>query len=134
MVCIYCGHKTSVANSRSSVKSKSTWRRRSCKSCNAVFTTREFVDLESSLRVVTPLNTLEPFLRDKLFVSLFLSLSHRKTALTDATGLTDTLLTQIIAHNNKGIVSSKEIASTAYSTLERFDKISAVYYQAHHSN
>ncbi len=132
MVCIYCGHKTSVTNSRSSAKSTSTWRRRACKSCRAIFTTHELIDLESSLRVSTSSGALEPFLRDKLLISVFSSLSHRKTALMDSKHLTDTLLTMVVDHSNRGVITSKEIHNIIYKTLNHFDSVSAIHYKAHH--
>lgn len=131
MVCIYCGGKTAVSNSRSSEKSLSTWRRRQCKSCKAVFTTRETPDLHESLRVNTSQNTLRPFFRDKLMLSVYLSILHRKTALDDSTALIGTILPKVVAHSNRGVIDSKEIFEITLSVLRNFDKAGATYYQAH---
>lgn len=132
MVCIYCNSKTAVINSRSSSKTNTTWRRRSCKQCRAIFTTRESPDLESSLRVSTASGHLKPFLRDKLFLSVFLSLSHRKTALTDATSLTDTILNTMLTRNGSGMVQSTELIEITSIIIKHFDQAAYTYYATHH--
>lgn len=133
MVCIYCHSKTRVTNSRSSKKHVSTWRRRQCAQCRAIFSTRERPDYEGSIRVAsTSSEALEPFLRDKLFVSVFLSVSHRKTALEDASALTDTIITLLLAHYHAGIVKTSEIIETTAKILGNFDQAAATYYTAHH--
>jgi transcriptional repressor NrdR len=132
MVCIYCSGKTKVSNSRSSAKAIMTWRRRECLGCKAVVTTREQIDLREALRVSDGSNRLQPFQRDKLLISLHSGLTHRKSALTDATELTDTVISRLMAVQSKGIVDTKEIAAAAYRTLEKFDPVSGVHYQAHY--
>lgn len=133
MKCVYCGTKTSVTNSRSSLKTRSTWRRRTCTQCRAIFTTTEFADLAKSVRVKYPNNTLKPFLRDKLFISIFRSLSHRKTPLEDATALTDTILSRILAQNTTGLITNVEITEITVEVLSKFDNLSAAHYRAHHN-
>lgn len=130
MVCVYCGHSTAVNNSRPSIKSRSTWRRRECKSCGSIFTTRETVDYESSLRVQKD-KALEPFYRDKLLISVYGSLSHRKTALSDAGAVADTVTIKLLDHSKRGLLSSQEIVEVTLSVLRRFDKAAATHYQAH---
>ena len=132
MVCIYCKNKTSVSNSRSSVKTNTTWRRRVCKVCSSIFTTREIVDLESSLMVSVTSKHLEPFLRDKILVSIYSCLTHKTTAITDAISLSNTVISSIISDNTKGMISSNDIFEITYSTLKRFDEPASVYYRAHH--
>jgi transcriptional repressor NrdR len=132
MVCAYCKGKTKVINSRSSSKKHSTWRRRCCTECGAVFTTREIIDLESTLRVINKGGDLSPFLRDKLFASLLLSVSHRKTALTDATALCETVIGRLIASVNHGLIDKASIVDISLEVLKRFDKASATHYHAHH--
>ena len=132
MVCIYCGGKTKVANSRSSIKTGSTWRRRRCLGCSAVMTTRERVDLEDALRIKTTSGRLQPFLRDKLLVSVHLSLSHRKTALSDSTELTDTIIGTLAGLHTDGVIDITALTDEAASTLARFDNAAGVYYKAHY--
>jgi transcriptional regulator NrdR family protein len=132
MVCIYCGGKTKVGNSRSSGKTLSTWRRRQCLGCGTVFTTRERIDLENAVRVETASGRLEPFLRDKLLLSLHLSLSHRKTALSDATSLTDTIITVLAGLHTGGVLDIETLKEETRGTLARFDNAAGVYYRAHY--
>ncbi len=97
MVCIYCSEKTQVTNSRASPKTRRTWRRRECTSCKSVVTTYEQIDYASALRVINKQTDLQPFSRDKLFMSLNRSLQHRETALTDASDLADTVTHRLLA-------------------------------------
>lgn len=131
MVCVYCKQKTYVVNSRHFKKINITWRRRTCKNCQAIFSTKEWVDLGSSLRVSSSSGELTEFLRDKLFISVYLSLLHRKTALTDAMGLADTIIGKILTNTNKGLVNTTEIRQITSEVLGRFDKVSSTYYLAH---
>jgi transcriptional regulator NrdR family protein len=130
MVCIYCGSKTKVSNSRSS--GKGTWRRRECLSCKAIFTTREQVELEGALRVQQKDGSLEPFSRDKLLISVNDSLSHRKSALQDAIGLTDTVISNIYELQSNGVLDLLTLIDKTQSILSKFDHASEVYYRAHY--
>ncbi len=133
MVCIYCGTKTAVTNSRSSRKKASTWRRRECSACRTIFTTREVVDLSGSIRVKTVSKGLQPFLRDRLFLSVHRSVSHRKNALEDAGNLTDTIISQLLNHTTSPIIETPLVISAVASCLRRFDKSAETHYLAHHS-
>lgn len=133
MVCIYCSGKTGVNNSRSSTKTLSTWRRRECRSCHAIFTTREEPELESVIRVKNTSGALAPFMRDKLFISLLSSVSHRKTALADAQSLTSTVINQLIDVAKHGVIEVHAITETSLLVIKRFDPAAATYYRAHHS-
>lgn len=131
MICPYCASDTKVTNSRSSTKYVTVWRRRQCKSCFNVWTTRESVDLSSSHRVSRN-NEIEPFYRDKLFLSIKDSLQHRKSNLEDATALTDTVLGLVLSLNN-ALIRSHELALMVSDTLNRFDPIASDVYRAKHS-
>lgn len=131
MVCIYCGKNTKVTNSRPQLRSNTIWRRRHCSACRAVFTTVEQSDLEKSLAVQSP-DGLAPFLRDKLFISVYESLKHKKTALSDATALTDTITSRLLKHVNNGTIQKTAITSVAVEVLSRFDKTAATYFTAYH--
>jgi transcriptional regulator NrdR family protein len=132
MVCIYCGEKTAVSNSRSSIKYIQTWRRRRCTVCKAVVTSVETYDLAATIRVKNSVGSLEPFLRDKLLISLYRSLSHRKTALQDSSALTQTTITKLIVPEHRGILSNTLVRDTSLEVLDRFDKAAATHYKAHH--
>lgn len=131
MVCLYCANQTAVANSRLQKKSNHIWRRRKCLHCRAVFTTIEAPDLQTGLSVYHQ-NSYKPFYRDKLFISIYESLKHRKAALTDATALTDTVLLHLQPVIN-GTVDRDRIVSTVLGVLQRFDKVAATHYGAYHA-
>lgn len=132
MVCIYCANETRVINSRPQKRLNRVWRRRTCIACDTTFTSSEAVDLGGSISVRDHKH-LEPFQRDKLFLSVFDSLKHRKTALSDATGLTDTVISTLYPLMHNAVVERDQIAGAAKEILQRFDKPAAVHYQAFHT-
>jgi transcriptional regulator NrdR family protein len=133
MVCIYCSGDTMVINSRLQKRVNTVWRRRRCKICGATVTTEEAPRYETALMVQSSTDALQPFSRDILFVSLYKSLAHRKTATTDAADLTKTLIASL--HNsNQATAIIDKYALTAHVTacLERFDTAAASHYRAYH--
>ncbi len=128
---MYCGAETRVINSRPQKRHNHIWRRRQCSDCTAIFTTSEIPDLAKSLVVVRG-KTMCPFSRDKLYLSLYDSLKHRKTATSDATGLTDTIISHMYPLVLSGSISSTDIVEIALQVLRHFDKAAATYYQAYH--
>jgi transcriptional repressor NrdR len=133
MLCIYCSSDTKVTNSRVQKRVNKVWRRRTCLSCKAVFTSIEQADLEKSMTFKQSSSHLEPFLRDKLLLSLYDSLKHRKTATADASALTTTVISQVCSSSTPGLIPRSKLISTALSILEHFDKVAAVHYSAFHS-
>lgn len=131
MVCPYCAQETSVVNSRPQKRTNSIWRRRRCQHCGAVFTSTEHIDLEKSL-VVSSHTRLTPFLRDNLLLSVHDSLGHRKTALRDATALTDTIIARLLPLADNGILLREQIVTITTTTLEHFDTPASVQYAAYH--
>lgn len=137
MVCIYCGSGTYVTNTRLQKRSNNVWRRRTCVKCGAVFSTGEQADYEKSWVVQyggSKSNSLAPFLRDKLFISIHKSVQHRPTALQDAIGLTDTVINHVAHEIRDGGLRSEIIALETFKTLQRFDKPAAISYQAFHTD
>ena len=134
MVCIYCGAPTRVTNSRHQKQSGQVWRRRVCISCGAVFTSSETVDYPKSLVLEMPDKSLVPFKREKLFLSIHKSCEHRKTAVDDATALTDTVLAKIMRAGTKSNIPSHYVAELVHETLKNFDNASAVQYAAYHAD
>ncbi len=129
MVCINCGTKTKISNSRFNVKTVQTWRRHTCTQCRTMFTTRELIDSSVSYRVKRPDSSLQPVMRELLFVSVHESLSHRKDAPEAAAALTDTIFGKI--HANKSlIIDITWLTSKTHEILNRFDKPAAVRYKA----
>lgn len=132
MVCIYCDTKLMTTNSRSHKRLAGTWRRRACPHCQAVITTIETIDYPTALIVIKPDNSLEAFSRDKLFISLYECLKHRKTAQKDATALTDTIIGKVLAGAKQAQIRNQGITELATSVLKRFDKAASVQYAAYH--
>ena len=75
---------------------------------------------------------LRPFLRDKLFTSVYESVRHRKTALSDATALTDTIIRKLLAVIENGQTTTQLITTITTDVLKRFDTAAAVHYGAYH--
>jgi transcriptional repressor NrdR len=131
MVCIYCGSDTQVANSRLQKKVNQVWRRRRCLTCQAVFTTNETVDATQALRIYRN-GQYEPFLRDTLLLSLYDSLRHRKSAVSDATALTATIIAKLYPMVRDATLERNQIADVTSEVLNRFDKVAATHYRAFH--
>jgi transcriptional regulator NrdR family protein len=134
MVCLYCGSNLAVSNSRPQKSRNQVWRRRPCSACKAVFTSTEALDLSQALTVEhEPQNgELQPFDRDRLFISLYESLRHRPSSSLDARGLADTVTAHIIKTNVRGRIQARTIRDVALDTLQHFDKAAASHYAAFH--
>lgn len=76
---------------------------------------------------------LAPFVRDKLLLSIYESLKHRKAALADATGLTDTIISTLQPLMKEAVVFKSDIATASLKALHNFDKVAATHYKAFHS-
>lgn len=139
MNCVYCGRETEVINSRRKQRSNVVWRRRRCTSCNSVITTEETARLDLAWLVRDTQGRLQPFVRDKLYVSLYKSLAHRKTAVTDAAAITNTVISRVQQGLQRGHVSvtplePAALANLAEVSLARFDPAAATAYRAFHPN
>lgn len=136
MVCIYCGRSTEVTNSRKPARTPSVWRRRACQACVAQFTTIELPDYSTALAVKDRDGKLEPFVRDKLFLSLHKSLGHRPDAQKAATELTTSVIAQLLRKKRAkdGLIEAKVLAETANIVLKRYDAPSAHTYRAYHAS
>ncbi len=132
MVCLYCGGKTEVVNSRPQKRMNQIWRRRKCSACGAVFTTNERIDYSATI-VVKRKSGLEPFERDTLLVSLATSLGHRPTAVGDAAALATTVTRALLSAAENGVVEVTNITAESYKVLNRFDTLAAAHYRAYHS-
>jgi len=75
---------------------------------------------------------LDHFSRDKLFISVYDSLRHRKSALSDAEALTVTIITKLRDILQDGILTKAQLVAISHETLERFDKTAATVYRAYH--
>ncbi len=132
MVCLYCGNKTIVTNSRAQRHLNQIWRRRKCTACSSVVTTIEAANMGTSHLVRNETGELKPFSRDKLFISILNSLQHRRNPLEDAVGLTYTITRKLLDEATKGVITKTIIAHASLVALNRFDKAASVHYQAIH--
>jgi transcriptional repressor NrdR len=132
MECIYCGGETQVVNSRHQKKANQVWRRRRCTACQGIFTSYERADLASSLIYRRDLTHLEPFQRDKLFISIYEACRHRKTAETDARALTDTILAKLRGKMQDASVDRMQLLTVTSEVLKRFDQAASTAYRAFH--
>lgn len=82
--------------------------------------------------VSKPTQPLEAFSRDKLFISIYDSLRHRKSALSDAEALTVTIITKLRGVLQNGVLNSDQLITVTNETLENFDKTAATVYRAYH--
>ena len=131
MVCIYCGSKTQVTNSRHQKATNSVWRRRKCVDCDAHWTTVEKINAETTHKVISGHHKkhIEPLERDILLFSVHDALRHRKTAVKDASALTDTVISKVLASKSADITKN-ELTAITYETLSCFDKLAADIYKA----
>ena len=130
MLCPYCLSRSGVANSRSHNVAPTVWRRRKCKSCAAVWTTIEKIELSTTHRVRSmKTNRLQQFQQDKLYISIWKALQHRKQPTAEATALTDTIVAKVLAKKS-AIIESSVIQKITIETLGAFDPIAASVYSA----
>jgi transcriptional repressor NrdR len=131
MVCIYCGAGTAVTNSRLQKKTNQVWRRRKCLKCGNVYSSIEGVNWGQAVRYSHE-GRLEPFSRDRLFLSLYEACRHRKSAQSDATALTDTVLGKLRPRIQAASLDRGQVIDTAMKVLKQFDKAAATAYRAYH--
>ena len=129
--CPYDGSDTRVTNSRPSKKYPEVWRRRRCKVCKNIWTTREYIDLYTSHRVLTRHKKLQAFSRDKLLLSIIEALKHRQDALDEAIELTETIIRNLLKTGEASIPAYAITAETIL-VLKRFDPTAASVYESLH--
>ena len=76
---------------------------------------------------------LQPFSRDKLFLSLYKACQHRNTALADAGGLTETIMWKLAPLVSNGSLDSHNIEQIVQVALNRFDGAASSAYRAFHA-
>lgn len=129
MVCIYCGSKTKVTNSRPQLRLGQTWRRRECQRCHALFSTTEQTAYTDVLRVKKRSGALEYFERDKLYLSIYRSCEHIPGAVSTATDLTQTVIARLMRKKPMSpIISSFDIAATTSEVLKRYNAAANIKY------
>ncbi len=134
MVCIYCGKDTQVVNSRHQRRNNQIWRRRQCVSCKNIFTSVEQASLAGSVVIRKNSKDIEPFSREKLFLDIYDCLKHRKTAVSDAKALSDTIISRLIPRIKDASLTHEDIIESVSEVLRRFDKAAHVHYLAFHKD
>lgn len=76
--------------------------------------------------------SLAPFIRDKLFISIYKSLGHRTSAIKDASALTETCLARMLESSDNATIAASELRNIVGQVLSRFDQAASVHYQAFH--
>lgn len=132
MVCLYCGGETQVTNSRLQKRDNHVWRRRKCILCSSVFTTQENPVLDTSHVIKNNDLRLQPFNRDRLYISIYEACKHRESAVKDAAYLTAIIVAKILASQTSGSVARDDIVKMATQTLKYFDQAAATVYAAYH--
>lgn len=130
MLCIFCGSKTLVFNSRHQKKTNTTWRRRQCLNCAQTTTTTETIDLSKALLVADSQGRTTKFSSDSLFLSIYECCKHRVNPVEDARGLTDTVTAKLMKKLLDSTTTTATIVKTTTETLNRFDKVAGVQYKA----
>jgi transcriptional regulator NrdR family protein len=98
-----------------------------------VFTSIESTDLASALRVQQTATQLEPFVRDKLFLSIYESCRHRPTALRDAANITQLVINRLLVqHDHHGLLKRQDIITATAKALKPFDRAAVTAYLAYH--
>lgn len=131
MVCIYCGHKTQVRNSRYQKGSGRTWRRRQCESCRATVTTYETINWSSAL-LVQDGGQNRPFSAQKHVASLQHSLSDAADSEEQAYQLSLSIIKQLLKVQESASVSRLNIANLSAQALKRYDYRAYLRYIADH--
>lgn len=135
MVCLYCGQSTKVINSRNKIMKSRVWRRRQCVICHAIYTTIEEPELSISLSVKNGSHGLmEGFVPEKLFISIYRSLKHRRDPISDAKHICETVTTKLIHEVTDGSIDKSVIKNISLVCLTRFDKLAAANYSAYHTD
>jgi transcriptional repressor NrdR len=131
MVCIYCGGRTKVTNSRLQRRNNQVWRRRQCLACQSVFTTHEIVELESSLSVEQN-GQSTPFLPDLLLKELMMAMQHRKDVYTASREVLGTIVRRLLTLPQKPRFITSDISQVTAAVLKRFDRQAYLRYLADH--
>lgn len=130
MVCVYCGGKTQVVNSRRQNRNNQVWRRRQCLRCGAVFSSTESAVLSKEFSVLHH-GLLEPFLVDKLYTEILLALQDRPRCYEEAREITLTVVNNIV-NQRVNPVGSNLIAQEAAKVLKRFSRRAWLRYTVEH--
>lgn len=100
--------------------------------CHNIFTSVEKPELAGAVVIKRQNGRLEGFEREKLLISVYESCRHRKTAVSDATALTETIIGRLQTHITDAAVGRDDIVGVTSEVLKRFDRAAQVQYLAFH--
>jgi ADP-ribosylglycohydrolase len=75
---------------------------------------------------------MQPFERDKLYVSIVAALGHRSDAVTASSAITATVIAKLLKTAQGACVTREAICNSTASTLQAFDTAGEVQYRAYH--
>jgi transcriptional regulator NrdR family protein len=134
MVCIYCGSETNVTNSRLQKRANNIWRRRKCSKCKSIFSTIEKADYSLSFLVEKSNGNLEPFAKEKLYISIYKSLDHMPGSPEKAKFITETTMSKLFSRPIKSKLRSSKVAETVAETLKNYNMASFIKYKSYQEN
>ncbi|HEV2412879.1 MAG TPA: ATP cone domain-containing protein [Candidatus Saccharimonadales bacterium] len=122
MICPKCLHKkTRIYNSRFTKHNNQTWRRRTCDACGYSFTTRELVEADKLLSVVTRSGERKPYSRSRIFLDIATACMHLQDTSECAQLLAETVEARLLKQAHDGVVYTSEIAKVIAKALKAFD-------------
>lgn len=80
-----------------------------------------------------PDGSMQPFSRDKLFLSIYESCKHRKEAINDASALTLTIVGRLSGFSATGEIFRDELVGLVVRILGNFDQVAASVYKGLHT-
>lgn len=86
------------------------------------------------MSVKTDSDTIAPFIREKLLISINSSLGHRKNHVSEAVALTDTVISKLQNKYKNSLIDRAVIIDTTQKVLKNFDNTAAMHYSAYHKD
>jgi transcriptional repressor NrdR len=121
MICPKCLHeKTKIYNSRFTSRNNQTWRRHKCLKCGFTFSTREYIEADQYLQVISSQNLQSPYSRTKLLLALAQATAHADDP-EAAFYLLGVIENKLLHQSHQGIITTRAIITTCLDTLQAFD-------------
>jgi len=85
----------------------------------------------NSLLVKNEAGAIDHFVREKLLLSIYDSLKHRKNSISDSIAITDTIVAKLISKPSTPLIERNVLINISHEVLANFDKPAAVHYLAY---
>lgn len=132
MICPFCHQDTSVYNSRLTSQQQQVWRRRRCKACLRVFTTKERIDWTGAISVTSGDEGSDsaPYSRDRLQLSVATACKPMLIQYGSVSELCDAIEYKLQQEDFFSSASQPASIITTYATavLRRYNPAFAVAY------